>query len=69
LAFTAVFTIVTFPFLFGIMFGDVGHGFMLLAAVIYLIWNEKKLAAAKLNEVRYPTNLSFPSRSAMCILR
>jgi len=39
----AVLTIVTFPFLFAIMFGDLGHGLMLLAAAAYVVANEKKL--------------------------
>lgn len=40
----AIFTIVTFPFLFAVMFGDVGHGFLMLILTVYLIANEKKLA-------------------------
>ena len=36
------FTIITFPFLFGVMFGDIGHGFAVLLLGIYLcIFNEK----------------------------
>ena len=32
----AVFTVVTFPFLFGVMFGDIGHGFMMTMAAALL---------------------------------
>ncbi|KAL6043534.1 V-type proton ATPase subunit a [Balamuthia mandrillaris] len=46
-----VFTIVTFPFLFGIMFGDVGHGLLLLFFSAYLVWKEKTLSKVKLNEM------------------
>ncbi|GAM28112.1 hypothetical protein SAMD00019534_112880 [Acytostelium subglobosum LB1] len=47
----AVLTIVTFPFLFGVMFGDVGHGAMMLAVSGALIGLEKKFAGKKLNEL------------------
>lgn len=41
----AVYTIVTFPFLFAVMFGDWGHGICLLLATLYLIGRERKLSS------------------------
>merc|ERR1711966_569193 len=38
----ALFTAATFPFLFGVMYGDIGHGLFLFCAGIMLCWNEKK---------------------------
>ena len=34
----AVFTIATFPFLFAVMFGDAGHGTILLLASSFMIY-------------------------------
>ncbi|XP_069618937.1 V-type proton ATPase 116 kDa subunit a 4 [Ranitomeya imitator] len=41
------YTIVTFPFLFAVMFGDCGHGAVMLGFAAWMVANEKKLLAAK----------------------
>jgi V-type H+-transporting ATPase subunit a len=46
----AIITMITFPFSFSIMFGDVGHGFVWLCASIYMIAAEKSLGSGKVNE-------------------
>ena len=35
----AVFSVVTFPFLFGVMYGDIGHGTALLCGGLYLVYS------------------------------
>lgn len=47
----ALFTAATFPFLFGVMYGDIGHGLFLFCAGCYLLWNEKANENAKLGEL------------------
>ncbi|GAB7350384.1 hypothetical protein MBLNU459_g1006t2 [Dothideomycetes sp. NU459] len=44
-------TIVTFPFLFAVMFGDFGHGFIMTAAALAMIYFEKPLARSKQDEL------------------
>ena len=41
------FTIITFPFLFGVMFGDIGHGGILFLFAIYLCLFNEKIAKSK----------------------
>ena len=38
-----LFSIISFPFLFGIMFGDIGHGLLLLLLSFYIEVNNKKI--------------------------
>uniref|UniRef100_A0A7S1TIV0 V-type proton ATPase subunit a n=2 Tax=Compsopogon caeruleus TaxID=31354 RepID=A0A7S1TIV0_9RHOD len=47
----APFSIATFPFLFAVMFGDVGHGTIMTLFALYLILAERRLAKQKLNEI------------------
>ncbi|XP_062022289.1 V-type proton ATPase subunit a3-like isoform X3 [Rosa rugosa] len=46
-----VYTIVTFPFLFAVMFGDWGHGICLLLATLYFIIRERKFSSQKLGDI------------------
>ncbi|XP_061350692.1 V-type proton ATPase subunit a3-like [Gastrolobium bilobum] len=46
-----VYTIITFPFLFAVMFGDWGHGICLLLAALYFIIREKKFSCQKLGDI------------------
>ena len=45
---------VTYSFLFGIMFGDMGHGFLMLLAAIFLISKEKDWTGKRLHELVSP---------------
>jgi len=47
----AVFTVITFPFLFGVMFGDIGHGFMMSLTGALLCLFEQRLSSAASNEM------------------
>ena len=44
-------TIVTFPFLFAVMFGDFGHGAIMALAAAAMIWYEKPLSRGKQDEL------------------
>lgn len=47
----AVFTVITFPFLFGVMFGDVGHGSLVLLFSIFLCFFKNRLKKTVLRSI------------------
>ncbi|KAF1757977.1 hypothetical protein GCK72_014435 [Caenorhabditis remanei] len=51
----APYTIITFPFLFAIMFGDAAHGAILLLAGLFFIKNERKIEAKKIRDEIFNT--------------
>ena len=48
----ALFAVITFPFLFAVMFGDLGHGFIATVTALGMIIYEKRIARSKIQEVR-----------------
>ncbi|GMR40010.1 hypothetical protein PMAYCL1PPCAC_10205, partial [Pristionchus mayeri] len=46
----AIYTMISFPFLFAVMFGDMGHGTIMLLAALFLILKEKQLEAARIRD-------------------
>lgn len=41
---------ITFPFLFAVMFGDLGHGTIMFLAGLFLVLQEKRLEAARIKD-------------------
>ncbi|VIO91201.1 Uncharacterized protein BM_BM13938 [Brugia malayi] len=51
----APYTMITFPFIFAVMFGDCGHGLIMLLCALFFIYREKHLEAARINDEIFQT--------------
>uniref|UniRef100_A0A1I7T9E3 V-type proton ATPase subunit a n=1 Tax=Caenorhabditis tropicalis TaxID=1561998 RepID=A0A1I7T9E3_9PELO len=51
----APWTIISFPFLFAVMFGDAGHGILMLLAAAAFVYFEKKLISMKIKDEIFNT--------------
>lgn len=61
----AVFTLVTFPFQFGIMFGDFGHAIFITLVALYFIINSEKMKKNGMNDI---ISMIFSGRNMLILM-
>ena len=59
------FTIITFPFLFAVMFGDVGHALMMVAFAAFILARERVMLRQKLDDI---TTMIFGGRYVIFLM-
>ncbi len=57
----ALFTAATFPFLYGVMYGDIGHGSILLGAGLFLIFSYSRMAEGR-RDISEATSTMYMAR-------
>ncbi|XP_060809698.1 V-type proton ATPase 116 kDa subunit a 1-like [Amyelois transitella] len=62
----ALYTVITFPFLFAVMFGDLGHGLILVVSATWMIVKERKIMALRSNNEIF--NIAFNGRYVILML-
>uniref|UniRef100_A0A8C6T5Z8 V-type proton ATPase subunit a n=1 Tax=Neogobius melanostomus TaxID=47308 RepID=A0A8C6T5Z8_9GOBI len=62
----APYTIITFPFLFAVMFGDMGHGLLMTCFALYLVIRESRLVAQKSDNEMF--NMVFAGRYIILLM-
>uniref|UniRef100_A0A3P8XFH9 V-type proton ATPase subunit a n=1 Tax=Esox lucius TaxID=8010 RepID=A0A3P8XFH9_ESOLU len=62
----APYTIITFPFLFAVMFGDMGHGVLMTCAALYLVLRESRILSQKTENEMF--NMVFAGRYIILLM-